>query len=115
MPISPLWCNVYLHRLDWELVRQRWAVVRYADDFVVCCPGPQQAAAGLEFIVQVLEGIRLRVEPSKTHITRFEDGFEFLGVGFDRDSYTFLWQGKAIDVVGPVPAWLWGYMPEDYT
>ena len=35
MPISPLWANLYLHELDWHLVRNRWPLVRYADDFVV--------------------------------------------------------------------------------
>jgi retron-type reverse transcriptase len=32
MPISPLWANVYLHEMDWRLVRGRWPLVRYADD-----------------------------------------------------------------------------------
>ena len=35
--ISPLLCNIYLHRLDAALVALGWLVVRYADDFVVLC------------------------------------------------------------------------------
>ena len=32
--ISPLLCNVVLHRLDVALVRLGWLIARYADDFV---------------------------------------------------------------------------------
>jgi group II intron reverse transcriptase/maturase len=32
MPISPLWANIYLHQMDWRLLRRRWPLVRYADD-----------------------------------------------------------------------------------
>jgi group II intron reverse transcriptase/maturase len=114
MPVSPLCCNVYLHRLDWELARHRWAVVRYADDLVVCCAGQRQAEQAREVVADALADLHLRLEPAKTRVTSFEQGFEFLGVRFDRDSYSFLWAGKAIEVEGPVPAWIWGYMPEGY-
>ncbi len=114
MPVSPLWCNVYLHRLDWELVRNRWAVVRYADDFVTCCGSRKQTEQAQEVVSRVLADLRLRLEPAKTHITSFDEGFDFLGVRFSRDSYTFTWGGKEVEVVGPVPPWIWGYMPEGY-
>lgn len=39
---------------------------------------------------------------------------EFLGVRFYRDTYSFLWEGKTVEVEGPVPGWLWSYMPEGY-
>jgi len=112
--VSPLCCNVYLHRLDWALVRNRWAVVRYADDFVVCCASREQAVQARQAVGDVLHDLRLRLEPAKTGITSFDDGFEFLGVGFYRDTYRFLWEGKGIEVAGPVPGWLWGYMPQGY-
>jgi retron-type reverse transcriptase len=37
-PVSPLLCNVYLHRLDreWD-VREHGVLVRYCDDLVVMC------------------------------------------------------------------------------
>jgi retron-type reverse transcriptase len=112
--VSPLCCNAYLHRLDWELVRNRWNLVRYADDFVVCCASRKQAVEARRVVVDVLAGLCLRLEPAKTRITGFDEGFEFLGVRFYRDTYTFLWEGKAVEVAGPVPAWLWGYLPEGY-
>lgn len=114
MPVSPLWCNVYLHHLDWALVRNRWAAVRYADDFVVCCASRGQVQQVRQLVAEVLESLKLSLEPSKTTLTSFEHGFEFLGVRFYRDTYSFLWKEKTIEVSGPVPAWLWGYMPEGY-
>ena len=114
MAVSPLWCNLYLHHLDWELVRNRWAVVRYADDFVVCCASRQQARQASRVVAEALADLRLALEPVKTRLTSFDDGFEFLGVRFYRDTYSFLWKEKTIEVAGPVPAWLWGYMPEGY-
>jgi len=114
MPVSPLCCNIYLHRLDWELVRNRWAMVRYADDFVVCCAGQRQAEQAYRVVADVLQSLRLRPEPTKTRVSSFDRGFEFLGVRFYRDTYSFLWQGKTIEVEGHVPANLWGYMPEGY-
>ena len=112
--VSPLCCNVYLHRLDWELARHRWAVVRYADDFVVCCASQDQARQAKRLVEQVLAGLKLRLEPAKTRLTSFDRGFDFLGVRYYRDTYSFLWEGRKVEVEGPVPAWLWGYMPDRY-
>ncbi len=112
--VSPLCCNITLHRMDWELVRNRWALVRYADDFVVCCASERQAEQARQMVTDVLAGLRLRLEPRKTRLTSFEEGFGFLGVDFSGDSYSFSWEGKRVEVEGPVPAWLWSYMPEGY-
>ena len=106
MPISPLWANVVLHEMDWRLVRNRWPLVRYADDFVVLAQSRRQAEQALGLVARTLEGLKLRLEPSKTRITSFGDGFDFLGVHFDRDSYTFLWQERRITVEGEFD-WLW--------
>ena len=112
--VSPLCCNAYLHRLDWELARQRWALVRYADDFVVCCANRDQARQAKRLVEEALAGLKLRLEPAKTRLTSFDRGFDFLGVRYYRDTYSFPWEGKRVEVEGPVPAWLWGYMPDRY-
>ena len=114
MPISPLFCNVYLHRLDWSLVRRRWSPVRYADDFVVCCLSRSQAERAREVVANILDGLRLSLEPNKTRVTSFDEGFEYLGVRFQGDSYSFAWEGKRFEVEGPTPRWIWGYMPTGY-
>jgi group II intron reverse transcriptase/maturase len=112
--VSPLCCNVYLHQLDWELVRNRWALARYADDFVSCCPSRKQAEKVQDVVVDILAELRLHLEPTKTRITSFDEGFEFLGVRFYRDTYSFTWEDKVVEVEGPVPTWLWSYMPDRY-
>jgi group II intron reverse transcriptase/maturase len=114
MPLSPLCCNVYLHRLDCALVRGRWPLVRYADDFIVCCASQEQAAHAREVTAAILAGLHLKLEPHKTRITSFDEGFEYLGIRFLRDSYSFTWEGKRFEVEGPTPGWLWGYVPTEY-
>jgi hypothetical protein len=47
-PISPLLCNIYLHRLDREWSeREHGVLVRFADDLLVMCKSRQQAEAAL--------------------------------------------------------------------
>lgn len=82
-PISPLLCNVYLHRLDreWD-VREHGVLVRFADDLLVMCKSRQQAEAALARIRQVLAELGLEPKEAKTRIVRLgEDGpgFDFLG------------------------------------
>ncbi len=114
MPISPLLCNLYLHEMDWQLVRARWSLVRYADDFVICCAARSEAEQALAATAAVLATLKLRLEPAKTRITSFNDGFEFLGVFFQGDEYYFTWQDKRIAVTGAAPDWLWNYAPQGY-
>lgn len=114
MPISPLLCNVYLHEMDASLTRARWVLVRYADDFVVCCPSEATAWRARAVVADVLASLHLRLEPHKTHVVSFEQGFEFLGILFERDHYRFVWKDKSLQVHGSVPAWLWGYVPDGY-
>jgi len=58
--------------------------------------------------------MHLRYEPTKTTITSFQDGFEFLGVAFRGSTYSFTWKQKRVKVAGPTPAMLWSYLPNDY-
>lgn len=114
MPVSPLWANLYLHELDWQLVRNRWPLVRYADDFVVLADGPENAERARHAVQEALAPLKLRLEPEKTRVSSFEDGFEFLGVRFKEDTYTFTWEEKRVTVAGEFE-WLWGqYLQVDY-
>ncbi len=106
MPISPLWANVYLHEMDWRLVRNRWPLVRYADDFVVLADSAAAAERALALTSDTLTALKLRLEPSKTRVSSFGDGFEFLGVRFRGDTYSFLWEEKRVTVEGAFD-WLW--------
>jgi len=109
--ISPLLCNIYLNRLDAALVALGWLVVRYADDFVVLCRTEEEAHAARDDTAAALASIKLRLEPHKTAVTSFEAGFDFLGVHFERDEYTYLWEGKRITVEGDFPDFLFAYGP----
>ena len=82
-PVSPLLCNVYLHRLDreWD-VRGYGVLVRFADDLLVMCRTRQQAEAALARLRQVLAELGLEPKEAKTRIVGLEEGgpgFDFLG------------------------------------
>ena len=82
-PVSPLLCNVYLHRLDreWD-VREHGVLVRFADDLLVMCKSRQQAEAALARLRQVLAELGLEPKEAKTRIVHLEEGgpgFDFLG------------------------------------
>jgi group II intron reverse transcriptase/maturase len=109
--VSPLLCNVYLHRLDVALVSLGWLVVRYADDFVVLCSTETEAQAARRDAADVLQSIKLQLEPHKTAVTNFETGFDYLGVHFERDEYTYVWENKRITVQGDFPDFLFAYGP----
>jgi RNA-directed DNA polymerase len=81
--ISPLMCNVYLHRLDraWDS-RAHGVLVRFADDVLVMCATRQQAEAALARLRALLADLGLAPKEAKTRIVRLEEGdegFDFLG------------------------------------
>ncbi|MDP2832381.1 MAG: group II intron reverse transcriptase/maturase, partial [Pseudomonadota bacterium] len=84
--ISPLLANIYLHPLDLHMTRQGYAMVRYADDFVILCPTAEEAGRALEEIKAWVDANGLTLHPDKTHLgdCRIEgQGFEFLGYRFE--------------------------------
>jgi RNA-directed DNA polymerase len=82
--LSPLLCNIYLHEFDLEMARAGLRLVRYADDFVICCRTEAEAQRAMELAARKLGELRLQMHPDKTRITRFDQGFEFLGYRFDQ-------------------------------
>jgi group II intron reverse transcriptase/maturase len=81
--ISPLLCNVYLHRIDraWD-VREHGVLVRFADDALVMCRSREQAEAALARLRTLLAELGLEPKEAKTRIVRLETGgagFDFLG------------------------------------
>jgi RNA-directed DNA polymerase len=64
-PVSPLLCNIYLHRLDreWD-VREHGMLVRFADDLLVMCKSRQQAEAALARLRRVLAELGLDSTPT---------------------------------------------------
>jgi group II intron reverse transcriptase/maturase len=83
--ISPLMCNVYLHRLDraWDS-RAHGVLVRFADDVLVMCKSRQQAEAALTRLRVLLAELGLEPKEAKTrivHLAEDSPGFDFLGFG----------------------------------
>ena len=66
--ISPVMCNVYLHRLDRAWDDADGVLVRYADDLVVMCRSREQAEAALERLRVLLADLGLEPKAAKTRI-----------------------------------------------
>jgi RNA-directed DNA polymerase len=81
--ISPLLCNVYLHRLDRQWTERGCGVlVRYADDLIVMCQTRSEAEAALAALRQILGELGLQLKDAKTriaHLAENGEGLDFLG------------------------------------
>lgn len=85
-PLSPLLANLYLDQMDKVLIDKGYRVVRYADDFIVLCKERGDAETALHLSEDLLHLLQLRIQPEKTRITNFTDGFHFLGTDFIGDT-----------------------------
>ncbi|HIE52762.1 MAG TPA: hypothetical protein EYP85_13490, partial [Armatimonadetes bacterium] len=83
--ISPTLCNVLLDEFDEALLKKRRRLVRYADDFLILASTRQRAEKFLEEARTTLEALDLRLDPQKTRIVSFEQGFKYLGTIFVHD------------------------------
>jgi RNA-directed DNA polymerase len=81
--ISPLLANIYLNPLDHLVAESGYAMVRYADDFVIMCRTRADADRALALVTRWTEENGLTLHPTKTKIVdaRAEE-FAFLGYVF---------------------------------
>jgi RNA-directed DNA polymerase len=94
--VSPLLANIALNVLDWHLHKLGYQFVRYADDFVVLCRSEQEAKEALAVVQQLLtERLGLSLSAEKTKVTRFHEGFTFLG--FDIKSRYVRMRAKSVE------------------
>lgn len=78
--LSPLLANIYLNPLDHLLDEAGFAMVRYADDFVILCRSREDADRALELVQRWVEENELALHPTKTRIVDARtENFEFLG------------------------------------
>ena len=80
--ISPVMCNVYLHRLDRAWDDADGVLARFADDLVVMCWSRSQAEQALQRLTDLLADLGLEPKAAKTRIVHLEEGgegFDFLG------------------------------------
>jgi group II intron reverse transcriptase/maturase len=99
--ISPLLSNIYLHSFDkmFQLSGIPGTLVRYADDFVILLR--RNGKKVVRQVERMLGRLGLKLHPEKTRVVRAEDGFDFLGIHFQRcpvrmknakeQSYCALW------------------------
>jgi RNA-directed DNA polymerase len=81
--ISPLLANIYLDPLDHQMAEKGYAMVRYADDFVILCRSAEEAARALAEVQAWVAQAGLQLHPSKTKVVHAEqEGFDFLGYHF---------------------------------
>jgi len=83
-PISPLLANLFLDKFDEELLKHNHKLVRYADDFIILCKTKPRAEEALRLTEDALGVLALRLNPEKTSITSFDQGFKYLGAVFVR-------------------------------
>jgi group II intron reverse transcriptase/maturase len=94
--VSPLLANIALNVLDWHLHALGLRFVRYADDFVVLCREEREAKEALAQVQRLLEErLGLSLSPEKTKVTRFHEGFIFLG--FDIKSHFVRMRAKSVE------------------
>jgi group II intron reverse transcriptase/maturase len=79
-PLSPLLSNLYLDPFDQRLLSCGWGLVRYADDFVICCRSREAAEQARCRAERELARLELRLNPAKTRILDARrESLEFLG------------------------------------
>ena len=93
--ISPLLANITLNHLDQQLDAAGFRLVRYADDFVVLCQSERQAQEARTLVERVLTELGLKLSPEKTQVTRFAQGFSFLG--FFISSWSVRMRDKSVE------------------
>ncbi|WP_326829502.1 group II intron reverse transcriptase/maturase [Streptosporangium sp. NBC_01810] len=80
--VSPVLCNVYLHRLDRAWDEADGVPARYADDAIVMCWSRGQAERALARLTELLAALGLEPKAAKTRIVHLEvggEGLDFLG------------------------------------
>jgi RNA-directed DNA polymerase len=93
---SPLLANIALNVLDQFLEERGFRFVRYADDFVILCRHEAQAKEALALIRPLLaDQLGLELSPEKTKVTKFREGFTFLG--FDISSWSVKMREKSVE------------------
>jgi len=84
---SQFFANVYLDGLD-HFIQERLgqpAYVRFADDFVIFAERRETLSGLLPRLRDYLDGLRLRLHPTKCHVLPVRDGVPFLGWQVFRD------------------------------
>lgn len=107
--ISPMLANLSLDTMDDRLLAADLKLVRYGDDFVILTKSRKAAERAYALAEDALAALRLRLNQNKTRITRFSEGFRFLGVIFLKDLLLQPWKPgrrrlRVLSAAPPIPA-----------
>lgn len=83
--VSPALANLFLDELDETLIGFGMKLVRFADDFLILAKSEKAAYDAIELTDMMLEDLQLDLNPLKTKIVSFDQGFKFLGAIFLHD------------------------------
>lgn len=78
-PLSPLLANIYLHLFDLMLTKRGYALVRFADDWVVLTPSRHKAEKAYGHAQNSLNRLNLDLNPEKTYIRAPNEEIKWLG------------------------------------
>ena len=88
--ISPLLSNIYLNPLDHLMAQRGFEMVRYADDFVIMCRSPEEAARALALVQEWTAEAGLKLHPEKTKIVDANDRrLRFSGLSVPARQHTY--------------------------
>jgi group II intron reverse transcriptase/maturase len=111
--VSPMLANLFLDELDESLALFGQTVVRYADDLLVLCKSREEAEAAMELTDYLVAELELHLNREKTATTSFDQGFEFLGAVFLKDSVYLPFERRRPEPSTPSlppPLDLWTYL-----
>ncbi|WP_284180407.1 CRISPR-associated endonuclease Cas1 [Rhabdaerophilum sp. SD176] len=83
-PISPLLANLYLDSVDEAIASAGVQLVRFADDFILLTRSPEKADDAMRHMAALLRSEGLELNPEKSRLVTFSEGFRFLGHIFVR-------------------------------
>jgi retron-type reverse transcriptase len=83
--VSPMLANLFLDELDEMLMSFGKKLIRYADDFLILSKTKEEASENIELTDMILDDMQLDLNPVKTEIVSFDQGFKFLGAIFLHD------------------------------
>jgi len=77
--LSPLFCNVYLTKWDYDMAGNNLPFVRFADDFLIFTNNKQNAEKAYKYTEKSLNYLNLALNPEKTQIVKCGPHVTFLG------------------------------------
>jgi len=91
-PLSPLLSDYFLSEADRRLEGEGARLIRYADDLLLLCESSEDAQRLLGRVREELTRLGLELNPAKTGVRSFAEGFSFIGALFLRDKVYIPWK-----------------------